>query len=75
MMQEVALLERGFWSGSDGFAPAEISTEVRRKGHLSLHHHSLGSTAQLLLTALEAAELPERKGRCVTGDCTRCTSR
>lgn len=74
-MQEVVLLERSFWSVLDGFAAAEISTEVRRMGHLSLHHHSPGSTARFLLTSLEAAELPEKKGRCVRGDCTQPTSR
>lgn len=63
MVQEVALLEREFWSGSGGFAPTEISREERRKGHFPLHHHSPGSAVQLLPTALEAAELPERKGR------------
>lgn len=45
-MQEVALLERGFWSGFDKFAPDEISTDMRRKGHLSLHCHSPSSAAQ-----------------------------
>lgn len=75
MMWEVTLLESAFWSGSDGFPPTEIFTEVRRKGHLSLHHHSPGSAVQLLPTALDAAKLPERKGRHVRGDCTCPTSR
>lgn len=71
----MALLERGFRSGSGGFAPAEVSAEVRGKGHLSPHHPAPGPAAQLLPTALGAAELPERKGRSVRGDCTQRTSR
>lgn len=64
------LLERESWSGSSGFAPSEISRNVRRKGHISFHHHSPGSAAQLLPTASRTAELSWQNGRYVRDDCT-----